>query len=399
MGEVRQRLTWGDLGQLFDGPHATPRRRDEGPYFLNIASLKAGRLDLSESDHVSDEDFAKWTRRVTPQADDLLFSYETRLGEAALMPPGIRACLGRRMALIRPNRDVVDPRFLLYFYLSPDFRRVIEKNTIHGATVPRIGLATMPQWEVELPPIEEQRAIAEVLGALDDKIAANDRAVRASLDLAATLFARAVRGVAPGEHTFAQLADVGGGGTPKTSVDEYWGGDVAWATPTDVTGLSAPYLRATSRTITEDGLAACSSALYPAGSILMTSRATIGAFAIAQRPTAVNQGFIVVNAHDPTYQWWLFHEMQDRVAEFLNHANGATFLELPRGRFKALPVRLADPGVIAEFAAAVAPIHDAAAQLSIESECLAATRDALLPLLMSGKIRVKDAERAVDGVR
>lgn len=182
MGDL-QRLTIADLGELFDGPHATPTRRDAGPYFLSISSLKSGRLDLAESNHVSEEDFTKWTRRVIPQANDLLFSYETRLGEAALMPNGIRACLGRRMALLRPDESVVDPRFLIYYYLSPEFQRIIETNTIHGATVNRIGLATMPEWEVRIPELAEQRAIAEVLGALDDKIAANDRVVSSAEEL------------------------------------------------------------------------------------------------------------------------------------------------------------------------------------------------------------------------
>lgn len=106
MGEM-QRLTISDIGELYDGPHATPKRRYDGPYFLNISSLKSGRLDLAASDHVSEEDYTTWTRRVTPQGGDLLFSYETRIGEAALMPDGVRACLGRRMALLRDRKSVV----------------------------------------------------------------------------------------------------------------------------------------------------------------------------------------------------------------------------------------------------------------------------------------------------
>lgn len=158
-----------DLGQIYDGPHATPTRGDgNGPYFLNISSLKSGRLDLAESDRLSEEDFTKWTRRVTPLENDLLFSYETRLGEAALMPGDIRACLGRRMALLSPNLDRVDPHFLLHFYLSPGFQRTISMHTIHGATVPRIGLAKMGDWEVALPSIEDQRSIAGQLKSLHD---------------------------------------------------------------------------------------------------------------------------------------------------------------------------------------------------------------------------------------
>ena len=180
--------TIAEIGQLYDGPHATPTRRTEGPYFLNIASLQSGRLDLSTSDHVSEEDFTRWTRRVQPEAGDLLFSYETRLGEAALMPANVRACLGRRMALLRPNRELIDPRYLLYYYLGPEFQTLIERNTQHGATVNRISLSTMGSWVVDIPVLADQRAVADLLGALDDKIVANDRAIQLAADLAASRF-------------------------------------------------------------------------------------------------------------------------------------------------------------------------------------------------------------------
>jgi type I restriction enzyme S subunit len=130
----------------------------------------------------------------------------------------------------------------------------------------------------------------------------------------------------------------------------------------------------------------------------MTSRATIGAFALAQRPTAVNQGFIVVNAHDATLQMWLFHEMRARISEFISHANGATFLELSRGKFKAFTVRVAESQVMADFGVFAEALHEQAAALTAESDRLAATRDALLPLLMSGKVSVKDAESVVGEV-
>ncbi|MCO5310396.1 MAG: hypothetical protein M9891_14155 [Austwickia sp.] len=171
-------MTINDLAEIYDGPHATPTRRDAGPYFLNIASLKQGRLDLGESDHVSEVDYERWTRRVTPEAGDILFSYETRLGSAALMPSDLRACLGRRMALLRPRPGEIDSRYLLYRYIAPDFQDLVQQKAIHGATVDRIALSTMGEWSLCIHDRWEQRAIAEVLGALDDKIAANDRAAR-----------------------------------------------------------------------------------------------------------------------------------------------------------------------------------------------------------------------------
>jgi type I restriction enzyme S subunit len=167
--------TVGEVCQVFDGPHATPTRLDAGPVFLGITSLNKGRIDLSASDHVSEEDFAKWTRRVTPKPGDVVFSYETKLGEAAIIPEGLRCCLGRRMGLMRPNPAKLDSRFLLYYYLSRDFQEVIRERTIHGSTVERLALIEFPQFPLRIPPLAEQKAIAAVLGALDDKIELNRR--------------------------------------------------------------------------------------------------------------------------------------------------------------------------------------------------------------------------------
>jgi type I restriction enzyme, S subunit len=164
-----------EVADIYDGPHATPTKTQEGPWFLSISSLNHGRLELAESAHLSGADFVKWTRRVTPEPGDVLFSYETRLGEAALMPDGLRACLGRRMGLLRPHGDLVNPRFLLYAYLSPEFRSTIERRAIRGATVDRIPLNALGNWPIRVPDRPTQDAIAEALGALDDKIELNQR--------------------------------------------------------------------------------------------------------------------------------------------------------------------------------------------------------------------------------
>ena len=128
----------------------------------------------------------------------------------------------------------------------------------------------------------------------------------------------------------------------------------------------------------------------------MTSRATNGAFALAGGPTAVNQGFIVVRPKDSQLDMWLFHEMQSRVSDYLAVANGATFLELSRGRFKTMPVRWAPEDVMRQFGAIARPLHERARAAMHESRSLATLRDTLLPELMSGRLTVKDAEHAVE---
>ncbi len=180
--------TIGEIADIYDGPHATPKKTSVGPYFLSISSLNSGRLDLSKSAHLSEMDFSKWTKRVTPEEGDLLFSYETRLGEAASMPAGIKACLGRRMGLLRPYRDKVLPKFLLYSYLSPFFQAIIQSNTIVGATVNRIALNEMSNFKIWIPPIDEQIAIALLLENIDKKIELNNKINTELEALAKTLY-------------------------------------------------------------------------------------------------------------------------------------------------------------------------------------------------------------------
>ncbi|SDH20115.1 restriction endonuclease subunit S [Klenkia brasiliensis] len=322
---------------------------------------------------------------------DLVFPHRGAIGRVGIVS-GEELLISSSLMKLSVDKSRFDPLFIFYYFRWRGRDELLARASTVGT--PGIGqpLASLRGIPITYPPLNSQRAIAEVLGALDDKIAANASALALLDELGQTEFTRARQAVVSAPVSFGDVAAIGGGGTPKTAIADYWDGDVAWATPTDVTGLAAPYLNYTKRSLTAEGLASCSSPLYPAGSILMTSRATIGAFAIAQNPMAVNQGFIVVNAINPDHQWWLFHEMRARVDEFLAFANGATFLELPRGRFKALPVQIPHEDVARAFRSAATSLHERAVALVEENERLSATRDELLPLLMSGRITIRGAE-------
>ncbi len=134
----------GDVAEVFDGPHATPKTVDEGPIFLGISALQDGKVNLGETRHVTPNDFRQWTRRVKPQADDVVFSYETRIGQAAIIPDGLECCLGRRMGLVRVDRKRLNPQFFVYQYISPQFRNFLSGRTVRGATVDRIAVKEFP---------------------------------------------------------------------------------------------------------------------------------------------------------------------------------------------------------------------------------------------------------------
>lgn len=381
-----QSIAIKEIGTVFDGPHATPTRRSEGPYFLNIASLSAGRLDLSRSDRVSSADYAKWTKRVTPRENDLLFSYETRLGEAALMPGEVEACLGRRMALIRPKVELVDPRFLLYAYLSPQFQKTIELNTIHGATVNRIPLNRIGMWEIAVPPRSEQEAIAEVLGALDAKIAANSALAATSRELAITMANITGPTTALGdvvvhhkrqtnpleladevvEHFSLPAFDVGGG--PELIA---------------ASAIKSAKFAVESSVVLVSKLNPQTPRVWPVNARDATRRLASTEFLVLE-PSVVN----------PWVMWALLSQSSFRAAleAQVSGTSGSHQRVNPAGALatQILDPRSIAPRLLADIDEVLAPIDS----LQFENRTLAAMRDALLPQLMSGKLRVRDAEAA-----
>lgn len=174
---------------IYDGPHATPPVAGDGAIFLGISNITPdGHLDLSNSKYISEEDFPKWTKRVTPQAGDIVFSYEATLNLYAIIPEGFRGCLGRRMALIRPDEEKVLGKFLYYYFFSDEWRGTIAENTVIGATVDRIPLIRFPDLPVSFPIPEKQRAIANILSTYDNLIENNQKQIKLLEEAAQRLY-------------------------------------------------------------------------------------------------------------------------------------------------------------------------------------------------------------------
>ena len=163
---------------IYDGPHATPPVSDTGAIFLGISNFSNGRLDLSDIRFISENDLPRWTKRVTPQASDIVFSYEATLNLYAVIPDGFRGCLGRRMALIRVDEKKVYYKFLYYYFYSDAWRVVIQENTVLGATVDRIPLVKFPDFLIDLPPLVTQHRIADILSAYDNLIENNQKQIK-----------------------------------------------------------------------------------------------------------------------------------------------------------------------------------------------------------------------------
>ncbi|MBN9406541.1 MAG: restriction endonuclease subunit S [Burkholderiales bacterium] len=389
---------------VYDGPHATPELHDEGAaVFLGIPNLLPdGRIDVTAARWVAERDLAKWTRRVTPQPNDIVFTYEATLNRYAIIPEGFRCCLGRRTALIRPDPFQIDHRFLFYYFFSPTWRAQIEANTLTGATVDRIPLTTFPEFEVLVPTLEEQKRIAEVLSAYDDLIATNQRRIALLEDAARRLYrewfvhlrfpgheqVEVKDGVPQGwqqgsAHDFISILS---GGTPKTGVEHYWGGDIPFFTPKD--SPDAYYVLGTEKTLTETGLASCNSRLFAKNTTFITARGTVGKVALAQRPMAMNQSCYALKPKQEYHDLFLFAAIKDAVEHFKQVAVGGVFDAIVVDTFKVIPFVLPEAEVTKAFGNAVQPLFQQVETLLLQNQQLAQARDLLLPKLMSGRLDV-----------
>ena len=414
--------TVGEVCQLFDGPHATPTRLDAGPVFLGISSLNKGRIDLASSDHVSEEDFTKWTRRVTPKPGDVVFSYETKLGEAAIIPEGLRCCLGRRMGLMRPDPRKLDSHFLLFYYLGPEFQEVIRERTIYGSTVERLALIEFPQFPLRIPPLAEQKAIASILGAMDDKIELNRRMnatlegmaralfqswfvdfdpVRAKLDgrkpegldkATAALFPDAFEESSLGPvpkgwevKPLSELCQLGRGASPRP-INDYMNGEVPWVKIADATAAGGPFLYETREKVKKAG-AEKSVAVAP-GDLILSNSATCGVPMFVELHGCIHDGWLYFKNLRSISKLYLFHVLIELAEHLVHIADGSVQKNLNTNLVGQQNVLVPPKEIADAFDAQATVWFSKMRQNGLESRTLANLRDTLLPKLLSGELNV-----------
>jgi type I restriction enzyme S subunit len=184
-----------------------------------------------------------------------------------------------------------------------------------------------------------------------------------------------------------------GGGTPSTKNPVFWDGGVhCWATPKDMSRLSHPVLLDTERRITDAGVDSINSGILPAGTVLMSSRAPVGYLAIADVPTAINQGFIAMVCDGPLPPVYVLNWAFTSMDTIKAHASGTTFPEISKKSFRPLPVVVPTSEVMAVYRQTADPLFDLLTACIKEGEHLAAMRDYLLPKLLSGQVRVEVAD-------
>ena len=182
-----ERTTIGRVCEVFDGPHATPKPSEDGPVFLGIKNLTdSGQLDLSTVRHISEAEYANWTKRIIPEPGDIVFTYEATLHKYGVIPRGFRGCLGRRTALLRPKKAAADASFLLPMLRSRSWIDYMESQKLHGATVDRISIKKFPSFEMLLPSastLEVFREVARNSLELRERLQSQNQRLREARDI------------------------------------------------------------------------------------------------------------------------------------------------------------------------------------------------------------------------
>ena len=377
---------------IYDGPHDTPPKSDSGAVFLGIPNFSNGRLDLSNVRYISEDDLPRWTKRVTPQAHDIVFSYEATLNLYAIIPDGFHGCLGRRMALMRPDESEVNYKFLYYYMFSSEWREEIERHKVFGSTVDRIPLISFPSFMVNLPDMATQEYIANILSALDDKIALNNKINENLEQQAQALFQNLFIDNARPEWKQGTVCDLGsiiGGSTPSKSKPEYYtGSGIAWITPKDLSVNKSKFIYHGENDITELGLKNSSASVMPEGTVLFSSRAPIGYIAIAAGEVTTNQGFKSIVPKSEIGTAFVYYFLKYNLPVIEGMASGSTFKEISGSVMKSVPAFVPDSETLNVFRLFCKPLFEQQKILELQNQSLEKLRDTLLPKLMNGEIEL-----------
>ena len=300
---------------------------------------------------------------------------------------------------IEANGRRIWPKYLYYYLGLKDSVDWLERNAV-GSTMLNLSTEIVSRFPIVCPSIPTQRRIADILSAYDDLIENNRRRI-ALLEQAVREIYREwfVRVRFPGHENTRivdglpvgwerkKIADVcltTGGGTPSTKRAEYWDGEITWVVPTDLTNNDCLVLLDSARKITEKGLRESSAKMVPAETILMTSRASVGFFAMMDREVCTNQGFINVVPHDEGIRLYLLFNLMNRVSEIRSNAQGTTYPEISKGRFREMDVVIPRRAIASRFSCSASEVIHQVRCLKRSTSALCRARDILLPRLMSG---------------
>jgi len=414
IGKIPTDWKISEVGELFEVVTGTTPSTKDTDYWnggninwftpLDLSKLN-GRLSIKESERkITAKALKEYNLTLMPPGS-IILSTRAPVGYVAVLErEGTfnQGCKG----LIPKDKENVHSLFYSYYLLSQ--KQKLE-NLSSGSTFKELSKTMLENFKIPLPHIEEQRAIAGVLGVVDSVIAKTDEVIakteRLKRGLMQTLLTRGIGhrefketeiGKIPKEwdvKKVSDLFDVATGTTPSTKQKEYWnGGTINWITPTDLSKLNGTiYIKGSERKITERALKETNLTLMPKGSIIVSTRAPVGYVAVLEEPSTFNQGCkgLIPKRQGEIMPEFYCYYLLSKKQTLENFSGGSTFKELSKEKLLNLSIPL--PSLIEQKRIAES-ILNLDRKIGIERNervRLERIKRGLMDLLLTGKVRVK----------
>ena len=419
-------LTLRDAGvRLIDCVHKTPAAQQSGYPYVGIPQMKHGRVEFKSARKISTTDFVEWTKKAKPQRHDVILSRRTNPGVTATDETETEFALGQNLVLLRANGHRVKPAFLKWLVRSPAWWKQIDKFMNVGAVFSSLKCADVPNFELPIPPLKAQEKMCALLDALDKKIEFNRQMNETLEAMARAIFKDWFVDFGP---TRANAE-----GRPPYLAPEFWNlfpdalddqdKPVGWTlaplstlaqiNPESWSKRNAPEevvyvdlantkhgsIEATQPFLWKDAPSRAKRILRPGDTIVGLVRPGNCSYAFISVPGLTGStGFGVLRPRNPNDAAFVFLSATapDNIERLTHLADGAAYPAVRPEAVETTEVAIADNAVTSSFSALVTPIIDRMERNKIENQTLSQSRDLLLPKLMSGEIRLTQAEKIVE---
>lgn len=364
-----------------------------GPLFVRQTDITAGRIDWASVPFcdLPAEEFKKY---ALSRGDLLISRLGNGVGNAAYVKEPKDAIFAGYLVRFQINPEKANSRFVGYQLTSSAWRDHVASFR-SGAAQPTLNAQQMGAFEFRLPPLAVQKIIAEMLGALDDKIESNKLAIRLIFDLLTARFELAVVDVP--KIALSEKATIVLGGTPSRAVPEFWyPNEIPWinsgAANNDIISYPTDF-------ISESGLNKSAAKLMPEGStVIAITGATMGQVALLGIETAGNQSLVGVWGESPVDNAWLHFAIRYSIADLLETSTGAAQQHVNKANVEALKIPFPDSGVLLDWGKISVDSLSRAILLEREIQTLTKLRDSLLPELLAGRTHVGDVSDQLEEV-
>ena len=365
---------------IADCPHSTAPDEGSGFPLIRTPNIGKGRLILEGVHRVSENVYHLRNKRAVPQDDDLIFAREATAGNVAIIKNGEKVCLGQRTVLLRPNKEMVDPDFLVYFLLAPEQQYGL-LGTANGATVAHVNIPTIRNLKISLPPLTAQRKIAAIIKSYDDLIENNQNQIKLLEEAAQRLY----------KEWFVDLRFPGHENTPIVDgVPEGW----------SLTNINAVMTFHRGYDLTKNSMIPGKYPVIGSTSIIgyhnqykikgpgiVTGRSgSLGEYQLTWEDYWPHNTALYVSDMKGHHVLYLYSMLQ--TVDFSGLNNGGAIPTLNRNTLSNIAVIEATKALQDEYVRIVEPFYSSIRTAKKQIEYLQETRDRLLPKLMNGEIEV-----------